>query len=49
MSVLYKICKVSSGTNDLHNRNAPIPFEAFLLYSFYMLFPIKYIRLEFVE
>ena len=30
MSVLYKIFKVSSGTNDLHNRNAPIPFDTFL-------------------
>ena len=30
MSVLYKIFKVSSGTNDLHNRNAPVPFDTFL-------------------
>ena len=30
MSVLYKIFKVFSGTNYLHNRNAPIPFDTFL-------------------
>ena len=30
MSVLYKIFKVSSGKNDLHNRYAPIPFDTFL-------------------
>ena len=27
MSVLYKILKVSSGTNYLHNLNVPIPFD----------------------
>ena len=27
MSILYK---ESSGRNDLHNRNAPIPFDTFL-------------------
>ena len=36
MSVLYKIFEVSSGTNDLHNRNAPIPFDTIFRNCIYL-------------
>ena len=34
MSVLYKIFIVSSGKNDLHNPNVPVPFDTFLETAF---------------